>query len=132
VAARWIEKLATLPEQVIERLRDAIAGWTQPPLLAMLFGSVATAQATAASDLDLLIVRSDGSEPDDPTWSRQLADLQALATACSGNDARILEYGQDELTPGAPEPVLSDALRDGIELYGSRRTLRLLARAKGT
>jgi DNA-binding transcriptional ArsR family regulator len=131
VAAQWIEKLATLPEQVIDRLRGAIAGWTQPPLLAMLFGSVATARATAASDLDLLIVRPEGNEPGDPTWSRQLADLQTLATASSGNDARILEYGQEELAPNAAEPVLSDALRDGIELYGSRRALRKSTSTRG-
>jgi hypothetical protein len=124
VAAQWIEKLATLPEQVVERLRIAIAGWALPPVLAMLFGSVATGQATTASDLDMLIVRPADYEPDDATWSRQLGDLQTLATACSGNDARVLEYGQDELTSGAAEPVLSDALREGIELYGSRRLLR--------
>lgn len=124
VAAQWIEKLATLPEQVIERLRSSIAGWAQPPVLAMLFGSVATGRATSASDLDLLIVRPADCEPDNPTWSNQLGDLQTLATACSGNDARVLEYGQDELTSGATEPVLSDALREGIELYGARRTLR--------
>jgi DNA-binding transcriptional ArsR family regulator len=131
VAAQWIEKLANLPEQVVETLRDAIATWTRPPLLAMLFGSVATGQATAASDLDLLIVRPDGCDPDDPTWTRQIADLQTLATACSGNDARILEYGQDELARTAAERVLSDALRDGIELYGPRRVLRKPARAQG-
>lgn len=124
VAAQWIEKLATLPEQVIERLRVAIAGWVLPPVLAMLFGSVATGRATSTSDLDILIVRPEGCEPDDPTWSRQLADLQTLATASSGNDARILEYSQDELMSDAAEPVLSDARREGIELYGSRRTLR--------
>jgi DNA-binding transcriptional ArsR family regulator len=124
VAAPWIEKLATLPEQIIERLRGAIAAWAQPPLLAMLFGSVATGRATTASDLDLLIVRPENCEPDDPTWNRQLAALQALATASSGNDARILEYGQEELGQTAREPVLDDTLRDGIELYGSRRVLR--------
>jgi Nucleotidyltransferase domain len=131
VAAQWIEKLATLPEQVIERLRVAIAGWVRPPVLAMLFGSVATGRATSTSDLDLLIVRPEGCEPDDPTWSRQLADLQTLATASSGNDARVLEYGQDELTSNAAEPVLSDALRDGIELYGSRRALRKSTSTRG-
>jgi hypothetical protein len=124
VAAQWIEKLATLPEQIIERLRGDIAEWVQPPALAMLFGSVATGRATSASDIDLLIVRPENCDPDDPAWSRQLGDLQTLATACSGNDARVLEYGQDELASGAAEPVLDSAFRDGIELYGSRRTLR--------
>ena len=124
VAAPWIEKLATLPEQIVERLRGAISEWAQPPLLAMLFGSVATGHATSASDLDLLIVRPTECEPEDPTWARQLSDLQALATASSGNDARVLEFGQGDLASGAPEPVLDDALRDGIELYGSRRILK--------
>jgi len=132
VAAPWIEGLASLPEQVIARLRGAIAAWAQPPLLAMLFGSVATGGASATSDLDLLLVRPHGCDPDDPAWSRQLADLQTLATACSGNDARILEYSQDELARAGAEPVLSDALRDGIELHGSRRVLRGPARAKAT
>jgi hypothetical protein len=130
VAAQWIEKLATLPEQVIERLRGAITAWTRPPLLAMLFGSVATGQATAASDVDLLIVRPEGCDPDDPAWSRQIADLQVHATAWSGNDARVLEYGEDELVRSTTEPVLQDALRDGIELYGSRRVLRKPANAR--
>ncbi len=124
VAAQWIEKLATLPDQIIDRLREAITGWTHPPVLAMLFGSAATGQATSTSDLDLLIVRSRGCEADDPTWSRQLGDLQALAAASSGNDARVLEYGEDELTSSDSEAVLGDALRDGIELYGSRRVLQ--------
>lgn len=124
VAAQWIEKLATLPEQIVERLRDDIAGWMQPPALAMLFGSVAAGRGTSASDIDLLIVRPEGCDPDDWTWSRQLSDLQALATACSGNDARVLEYSQDELALEAQEPVLSSAYREGIELYGSRRILR--------
>lgn len=124
VAAPWIEQLASLPEQVIARLRGAIATWVKPPLLAMLFGSVATGQASAASDVDLLIVRPAGRDPDDSTWTRQITDLQAHATACTGNDARVLEYGEDELTGTVFEPVLADALRDGIELYGSRRVLR--------
>jgi DNA-binding transcriptional ArsR family regulator len=131
IAAQWIEKLATLPEQIVERLREAIAGWILPPVLAMLFGSVATGQATSTSDLDLLIVRPRDRETEDPTWSRQLGDLQALAASSSGNDARILEYGQDELTSSGSEAVLSDALRDGIELYGSRRVLRDAGRPAG-
>lgn len=123
LAAEWVEKLATVPEQLLGRLRDAIAAWTRPPLLAMLFGSVASGQASATSDIDLLIVRARGCDPDDPNWNRQLTELQANVTAWSGNDARVLEYGQDELPHASHEPVLRDALRDGVELYGSRRAL---------
>lgn len=130
VAAPWIEALANLSEQVIENVRTSIATWSDPPLLAVLFGSVATGRSTSASDVDLLIVRPAGLDPDAPNWARQLSDLQAQTTAWSGNDARILEYGEDELAELTTEPVLEDALRDGIELYGSRRALSKLMRLR--
>jgi predicted nucleotidyltransferase len=129
VAARWIEGLATLPEQVIDRLRNTIGTWSEPPLLAVLFGSVATGEATSESDLDLLIVRPAGCDPDAPTWREQIAGLEEHATAWTGNDARIVEYGEEDLS--RKEPLLQDALRDGIELHGSRRALWRLAKAGG-
>jgi len=129
VAAHWIEGLASLPEQIVERLRNLIQTWTQPPIMATLFGSVATGQATPDSDLDLLIVRPAGCDPDAPTWRKQLADLEANATAWTGNDARVVEYGEDELGRDKLESLLASALTDGIELYGAPRTLRRRARA---
>jgi predicted nucleotidyltransferase len=129
VAAPWIEGLAALPEQVLERLRSAIGAWTQPPTLAVLFGSVATGLSTPASDLDLLIVRPAGCDPDEPTWREQISSLEEQATAWTGNDARIIEYDEEDLAGDETEPLLRDALRDGIELHGSLRTLRRLTRA---
>jgi Nucleotidyltransferase domain len=129
VAAQWIEGLASLPEQIVARLRGLIETWAQPPILAMLFGSVATGQATPDSDLDLLVIRPGGCDPDATAWRDQLTNLEANATAWTGNDARVLEYGEDELERGEIEPLLKDALRDGIELYGSPRPLRRRARA---
>lgn len=129
VAAPWIEKLATLPEQVIERLRSTAEAWEQPPAVIVLFGSVARGQAVPGSDLDLLVVRPAGCDPDAPAWRRQVADLQQRASAWSGNDARLLEYGEEELAQGDPEPLLQEVTRDGIEIYGSRRALRELARS---
>ncbi len=131
VAAPSIEQLANLFDQVIERLRGAIEGWTRPPLIAMLFGSVATGRATLNSDLDLLVVRPAGCDPDEPPWNRQVAELEARTTMWTGHDARILEYDEDELPQAATDSVLHDALRDGIELYGSRQTLRTAVGASG-
>lgn len=130
VAAEWVERLTTLPEQLLERLRQAIAAWRQPPLLAMLFGSAASGQASATSDIDLLIIRPSGCDPGDPAWNRQLSELQANVTAWSGNDARVLEYGAEELSRVRDDPVLQDTLREGIELHGSRRSLRGSRRAR--
>ena len=129
VAAPWLEGLAGMPEQVLERLRGAVEAWTEHPILAVLFGSVATGHATPASDLDLLIVRPTKCDPDEPIWRAQIASLEEQATAWTGNDARVIEYDEEGLTQGGAEPLLTDILRDGIELHGSRRTLRRLARA---
>jgi hypothetical protein len=126
VAARWIEGLATLPEQLIGRLRDHIAGWQEAPRLAFLFGSVARREATAGSDLDILVVRRRDCDPDSEPWRSQLLDLQQAATALSGNDARVLEIGAERISGGGTETVLEDVMREGVELFGSRRELRRL------
>src|ERR1700689_1310887 len=52
VAASWIEGLATLPTQVLDRLRDAINGWGQPPVIVVLFGSRGCRGGAANSHLD--------------------------------------------------------------------------------
>ncbi len=124
VAASWIEGLATLPAQVLNRLRDAINGWEQPPTLVVLFGSVARGDATPQSDLDLLIVRPASCDPDEPKWREQLSELQRNGTAWTGNDTRVLEFGAHELQDPGAEQVLADAAREGIELYGTLRQLR--------
>lgn len=130
LAAVWIEGLAGLREQLIDRLRDLLASWEEPPRVVLLFGSVARAQATAASDLDVLVIRARDCDPDEDRWPAQLAELQRSATAWTGNDTRILELGEDELSGASVQPVLEGALNDGIELFGSRRLLARLIRAK--
>jgi predicted nucleotidyltransferase len=129
VAASWIEGLASLPAQVLARLRDAINSWEQPPTLVVLFGSVARGDATPQSDLDILVVRPAGCDPDEPVWREQLAELQRNGTAWSGNDTRVLEFGEHELEDPGAEQVLTDAAGEGIELYGTLRRLRRVAKS---
>jgi predicted nucleotidyltransferase len=125
--------LATLPEQLIGRLRESIAAWQEAPRLALLFGSVARREATTESDLDMLVVRRRECDPDSELWRSQLLDLQQAATALSGNDARVLEFGEEDISGGRIEAVLEDVLREGVELFGSRRELRRLvdSRSRG-
>lgn len=125
VAAPWIEGLAGLRGQLIERLREAIRGWRVRPVAAVLFGSAARGEGAPESDLDILLVRPAGQELDSEPWSEQVTALQAAATAWTGNDTRVLDYSEEELHElQQPEPVLLEAVRDGIELAGSLQALR--------
>jgi hypothetical protein len=126
LAARHIEGLANLRGELIDRLRATIAGWAQPPLSVFLFGSVARSEASAESDLDLLVVRPSRSDPDRDDWREQLLELQRSASAWTGNDARVVEYGEDELDDASADPLLTEVATNGIDLYGSRRTLQRL------
>lgn len=125
LAAAHIEALAHLRGLLIERLRELLAAWPQPAKIVILFGSVARGEATAASDLDLLIIRAGGVDADSEAWREQLGGLQRSVTAWTGNDTRVIEYAEDELASEA-EPLLAEAIEDGIELFGSRRQLKRL------
>lgn len=122
VAATGIEIIAASRSELLARLREAISVWPHPPACAVLFGSAARNQAGPDSDLDLLVVRDRSIAEDSPQWTDQLVALGREATAWTGNDARIVELGEDEL--GEARPLLTDVLRDGIELHGSLRRLR--------
>jgi predicted nucleotidyltransferase len=131
LAAPYIEGLASLRMQLIERLRETIAAWDQAPRVALLFGSVARGEAESESDLDLLVVRQRAQDPEDERWRDQLDRLQRSATAWTGNDAQVVEYREEELVDARRERLFDEVLRDGIELFGTRRTLRRLIGPQG-
>jgi len=121
LAAPWIEGLAALRLQLIDRLRHSIGSWEIQPVASVLFGSAARGEAGRASDLDLLMIRPRGIDADDETWRKQLIALQEAVSGWTGNDARVLEYGEEELE--LDEPVLETAAAEGVELHGSLRGL---------
>lgn len=130
LAAPALELLAALREEFLSRLRGAVAQWEEPPLAAVLFGSVARGEGTPASDVDLLVIRRAGEDPESAAWHAQLASLQRQATRWTGNDLRILEFTEDEIRDGPLEPAVAEALEEGLGIYGSRRELRRLARGE--
>src|SRR4051812_18273256 len=127
LAAPAIETLAGLRAELLRRLRATVAGWDVAAVGVVLFGSVARGEAGGTSDVDVLVVRDHSVDPDADSWRTQVTELEARVTAWTGNDARVLEYADDELDDG--EQVVAMALGEGIELAGSLRRLRRLARA---
>jgi biotin operon repressor len=128
IAAKYVEGLAALRTALIDRLGNALDSWAEPPLAGILFGSVARGEATPLSDLDLLLIRPHAVDEDSPVWQRQISSLGREATQWTGNDAQILEYGEDELGDRAVAGLVEDAIEQGIELRGSRRHLRNLVK----
>jgi len=130
LAGPWIEGLAGLRQQLIDRLRDLLVSWDEAPRVVLLFGSAARGRATADSDLDVLVIRRSDCDPESDSWRAQLAELERLATAWTGNDTRVLEFGEGDVSGSEAKSVLEDALHEGIELLGSRRALQRLISAK--
>jgi predicted nucleotidyltransferase len=133
LAAPYVEGLRSLRADLVDRLRDSVAAWRTPPIAVLLFGSVARGEAEAGSDLDLLVLRARDIDEEAEGWQAQLAGLENDATAWTGNEARVVDYGPPDLADRAALRVVEEALADGIEIYGSRQRLRrqLAARKRG-
>jgi predicted nucleotidyltransferase len=120
LAAPEILALATIRLRFIDQLRGLFASWTLQPSAAAIFGSVARGDADADSDIDILIVRPDPIDPDDPTWRSQITAIEADVEAWTGNSARLIEYGARELAESRRhEAVIREAVREGILVSGS-------------
>ncbi len=122
LAAQHIVGIARIQETFLASLEKLLMSWRTPPVYAAVFGSAARGQMTPSSDIDLLLVRPDAASG--PEWEDQVATLATTVTRWLGNDTRILEFTEDEITArGFEEPVLDDVLREGLTVVGRRSWL---------
>lgn len=119
--------LVRLEEQLRARFAEQVAGWKRQPESLLVFGSVARGQATPASDVDILVVRPQDTEPDEETWQGQLADLADRTLRWTGRRASVIELSAAEARDGLAErePYLVEADREGWLIAG--RALQDLA-----
>lgn len=121
LAATPILALAKLFGTFLERLEDELGGWQYPPVYAAVFGSAVRGTMTPESDVDLFLVSATGTP--DAVWTRQVNELASAVTAWTGNDARVVEYSEIELTTARTEPVVQQVLEHGLTVAGSRAWL---------
>lgn len=121
LAAEHISGLARLQDELLTRLTDRLASWEIKPVFAAVFGSAASGSMTVDSDLDLLLVRPDGTDNDQ--WVLQVDELTADVTRWIGNDTRTLEYWVHEVAELERDPVLVDVATNGTVVHGSRTWL---------
>ena len=126
LAAEPITALAGIRATFLTRLEQLLASWSLPAAYAAVFGSAGRGTMRPDSDIDLLLVRSDG--PDD-TWDAQVNDLVSTVSAWTGNDLRPLVYTLAELAASRGEPVLLDILVSGVTVAGQRSWFQRHVRA---
>jgi predicted nucleotidyltransferase len=129
IAAPIAIQLADLRSELFRRLRTAIGEWQVPPVHASIFGSTARGDGDASSDIDLLVVRPDSVDSEDPAWRDQLHELAVAIERWTGNQASISEVGDEELLGLASErrPIVDELEQAAITVAGpdARRLLRV-------
>ena len=128
LAAGPATAIANMRAELFNRIRDHLARWDPPCVHAALFGSAARGEMQATSDIDVFLVRPNVVDPDDERWALQRDQIATSIRNWTGNDARILELSQVEVTNEIDQEhsVLRDVHRDGIWLGGSRTFLSAL------
>lgn len=99
LAAEHIIGLAQLQETLLKRIEDRLESWSFPPVYAAVFGSATRGSATVDSDLEILLVRPEGTDSD--TWEAQVSELAADVTRWTGNDTRPLDSLRVKSRPAA-------------------------------
>jgi len=122
VAFRYIEGLARLRGDVVDRIRGELEQWTTPPVHASLFGSFARGEADEASDIDILLVRPDALAEGDAEWLTQVSRLADLIEKLTGNRAQIIDIAPQTLGIMAREddPLVGSWRADAVRLCGVR------------
>lgn len=120
LAAQHVQGLARMRDELLQRLSQRLASWSTEPIFAALFGSAARGDMTLHSDLDVLVVRPHGVEPDVEPWRSDIDSLTHDLTAWTGNDARVLELSyQEAVTAAEVGGSLVRAIRaEGLTLHG--------------
>ncbi len=132
VAVPHIEALTRVRTEVVDRIRGEIGSWKVAPIHAGLFGSFARGEATADSDIDLLLVRPDPLDAaGDDEWLAQLDRLDRGIRAWTGNAAQLIDLTPTTLAAmaRAGEPLVDSWRAEVISLHGER-LLDLLRRLR--
>lgn len=125
LAAEAICALATMRTRLLAQMRAGVQAWATPARAIWLFGSVARGTSTAASDIDVLVVRPAGVDAEDLVWLAQLTTFAESVQLWTGNRCELLEYGDDELIDALSPRLVSDLREHGLALAGESPARRL-------
>lgn len=87
--AKPLPGLSKLVRKIVSRFQAA-------PVAVVIFGSVAKGSSQLGSDLDLLVVRHDATEPSDNLWEAQTLELVVALERGTGYPVQLVEYSAAE------------------------------------
>lgn len=122
LAVQPITQLANLFDTLIANIKSEINTWEYKPKYCAMFGSAARGTMSPSSDIDLLFIHEERT-PEAP-WAEQLAGLSTAVTRWTGNDASTIDFSSDELQTLVGSQLISDVMREGLTLSGSRSWLQ--------
>jgi predicted nucleotidyltransferase len=116
-----LELLQRAMPTVEDNIRDLVASWAIPPASLVLFGSAARRDGNADSDVDLLLVRPQETDPEDEMWADQRHELARSLERWTGNSAQVVELSVRELAKAIrrKEPLVRQLRSDGTVLVGA-------------
>lgn len=122
IAAPVVVQLANLRNELLDRLRNLLGGWSPAVVHASMFGSAARGDGDIGSDIDVFVVRHEAIDEDDPSWRTQVDLLNQRVRAWTGNHASVVEVSEEDLDRLRREepPVVKELQADGIDLAGIR------------
>lgn len=111
---------ASARAELLTRMRDGLTSWEPPPVHVCVFGSFARSDGGPDSDIDVLVVTSDGVDRHAEWWTSQLTTWADNVLSWSGNRVELLSMSLSELAHAAraEEPVLDSIRNDGVVLLG--------------
>ncbi|MFM7253313.1 MAG: nucleotidyltransferase domain-containing protein [Ilumatobacteraceae bacterium] len=120
VAAPSVIALSDLRATLLERISTVIGSWSLPPVAVWMFGSAARGDGDAESDIDLLLVRGEVVDPDDPVWAAQVSSLVELVHQWTGNRCELLELSIGEVAALVrnSDPLIANLRRDAVNITG--------------
>lgn len=94
-AAQLVRELSDARDALLQEMRRTARRLKPAPASIVLFGSVATGQARAGSDIDVLVVRSSGV--DDDAWTTSLMSWVSRTREFSGNPVNVVEENEGDI-----------------------------------
>lgn len=121
LTASLVVELSRSRDLALEAMGAASAELSTPPASVIIFGSFARREANRHSDIDAVIVRPDGIDADDDTWTAGVEQWRETVRAITGNAVEVLETDRVEAAEklASKQALWRDVERDGVVVHGA-------------